>query len=99
VRYPKAFLFTAARNAAFDLFRRRRARPTEAVTELVALTVLEERPEVGEQLDQSYELEVLADAVPRPPAACVIRRRFSSPPRAMSPSISSAAAARSRPRP
>ena len=31
VRYPKAFLFTAARNAAFDLFRRRGAKPTEAL--------------------------------------------------------------------
>ena len=63
VRYPKAFLFTAARNAAFDLFRRRGAKPTEAVTDLVELTVLEDIPGVGEQMDQSYELEVLADAV------------------------------------
>jgi RNA polymerase sigma-70 factor (ECF subfamily) len=78
VRYPKAFLFTAARNAAFDLFRRRRARPTEAVTELVALTVLEDRPGVGEQLDQSYELEVLADAVRALPDRCrqVIMLRY-----------------------
>jgi DNA-directed RNA polymerase specialized sigma24 family protein len=30
VRYPKAFLFTAARNAALDLFRRRGAKATEA---------------------------------------------------------------------
>jgi RNA polymerase sigma-70 factor (ECF subfamily) len=47
VRYPKAFLFTAARNAAFDLFRRRGAKPTEAVTDLVELTVLEDRPGWG----------------------------------------------------
>jgi RNA polymerase sigma factor (sigma-70 family) len=70
VRYPKAFLFTAARNAAFDLFRRRGAKPTEAVTDLVELTVLEDRPGVGEQLDQSYELEVLADAVRALPERC-----------------------------
>jgi hypothetical protein len=63
VRYPKAFLFTAARNVAFDLFRRRGAKPTEAVTDLVELTLLEDRPGVGELIDQSYELEVLADAV------------------------------------
>jgi RNA polymerase sigma factor (sigma-70 family) len=78
VRYPKAFLFTAARNAAFDLFRRRGAKPTEAVTDLVELTVLEDRPEVGEQIDQSYELEVLADAVHALPDRCrqVIMLRY-----------------------
>ena len=78
VRDPKAFLFTAARNAAFDLFRRRGAKPTEAVTDLVELTVLEEMPGVGEQMDQSYELEVLADAVRALPDRCrqVIMLRY-----------------------
>jgi len=78
VRYPKAFLFTAARNVAFDLFRRRGAKPTEAVTDLVELTVLEDIPGVGEQMDQSYELEVLADAVRALPDRCrqVIMLRY-----------------------
>lgn len=78
VRYPKAFLFTAARNAAFDLFRRRGAKPTEAVTDLLEVTVLEERPEVGQLLDQSYELDVLADAVRALPDRCrqVIMLRY-----------------------
>lgn len=78
VRYPKAFLFTAARNIAFDLFRRRGAKPTEAVTDLVELTVLEERPGAGEQIDQGYELEVLADAVRALPDRCrqVIMLRY-----------------------
>jgi RNA polymerase sigma-70 factor (ECF subfamily) len=78
VRYPKAFLFTAARNAAFDLFRRRGAKPTEAVTDLVELTVLEDIPGVGEQMDQSYELDVLADAVRALPDRCrqVIMLRY-----------------------
>jgi len=78
VRYPKAFLFTAARNAAFDLFRRRGAKPTEVVTDLVELTVLEEMPGVGEQMDQCYEFEVLADAVRALPDRCrqVIMLRY-----------------------
>jgi RNA polymerase sigma-70 factor (ECF subfamily) len=78
VRYPKAFLFTAARNVAFDLFRRRGAKPTEAVTDLVELTVLEDRPGAGELIDQSYELEVLADAVRALPDRCrqVIMLRY-----------------------
>ncbi len=78
VRHPKAFLFTAARNAAFDLFRRRGAKPTEAVTDLVELTVLEDRPEVGEQIDESREREVLADAVRALPERCrqVIMLRY-----------------------
>ena len=78
VRYPKAFLFTAARNVAFDLFRRRGAKPTEAVTDLVELTILEEIPGVGEQMDQSYEREVLADAVRALPDRCrqVIMLRY-----------------------
>ncbi|MSU53197.1 MAG: RNA polymerase sigma factor [Opitutaceae bacterium] len=78
VRYPKAFLFTAARNVAFDLFRRRGAKLTEAVTDLVELTIMEDRPGVGEQMDQSYELEVLADAVRALPDRCrqVIMLRY-----------------------
>jgi RNA polymerase sigma factor (sigma-70 family) len=70
VRYPKAFLFTAARNAAFDLFRRRRASPTEAVTDHTELTALAEQPDAAEQVDQRYELEVLADAVRALPDRC-----------------------------
>jgi len=70
VRYPKAFLFTAARNAAFDLFRRRRAHPTESVTDHAELTVLAEQPDAAEQVDQRYELEVLADAVRALPDRC-----------------------------
>ncbi len=70
VRYTRALLFTAARNAAFDLFRRRGARPTEAVTESVERSVLAEQPGAAEQVDQRYELEVLADAVRALPDRC-----------------------------
>jgi DNA-directed RNA polymerase specialized sigma24 family protein len=63
VRYPKAFLFTAARNAAFDLFRRRRAHPTESINDRAELVVLDAQPSAAEALDPRYELEVLAEAV------------------------------------
>ena len=78
VRYPKAFLFTAARNAAFDLFRRRRAHPTESVNEQTELVVLDAQPSAAEALDQRYELEVLADAVRALPDRCrqVIMLRY-----------------------
>lgn len=78
VRYPKAFLFTAARNAAFDLFRRRRAHPTESVTDQTELVALDEQPSAAEALDQRYELEVLADAVRSLPDRCrqVIMLRY-----------------------
>ena len=70
VRFAKAFLFTTARNAALDFFRRRSVLPMEQVTDFKELSVLEEPPGVGEKIDQSYELEVLADAVRALPDRC-----------------------------
>ncbi|MCX6954184.1 MAG: sigma-70 family RNA polymerase sigma factor, partial [Verrucomicrobia bacterium] len=78
VRYPRAFLFTAARNAAFDLFRRRRAQPTESVNDQTELIALEAHPGAAEAIDQQFELEVLADAVRSLPDRCrqVIMLRY-----------------------
>lgn len=78
VRYPKAFLFTAARNAAFDLFRRRRAHPTESVNDQTELIVLDAEPSAPDAIHQRYELEVLADAVRALPDRCrqVIMLRY-----------------------
>ena len=78
VRHPRAFLFTAARNAAYDLFRRRGAKPTEVVTEAIELTALSEQPGPAEQFDQRLELEVLSEAVRSLPERCrqVIMLRY-----------------------
>ena len=78
VRYPKALLFTTARNAALDLFRRRRTTPLHTVAEGAELTLLDEQPGYAEQGEQAYRLEVLADAVRALPDRCrqVIMLRY-----------------------
>lgn len=70
VRYPKALLFTTARNAALDCFRRRRAAPLHTVAEGAELTLLDDQPGPAELGEQAYRLEVLADAVRALPDRC-----------------------------
>jgi RNA polymerase sigma factor (sigma-70 family) len=69
VRYAKALLFTTARNAALDLFRRRRV-PHESVTDFKELAVLDEQPNVAELVGQKQELDILAEAVQSLPDRC-----------------------------
>ncbi len=78
VRYARALLFTTARNAAIDFFRRRRVLPMETVTDCKELSVLEEQPGVAERVDQQHELDVLTDAVRALPDRCrqVIMLRY-----------------------
>jgi RNA polymerase sigma factor (sigma-70 family) len=78
VRFAKAFLFTTARNAALDLFRRRRVQPLEPITDFRELRVLEEQPDAAAIVDQRQELEILADAVRALPDRCrqVIMLRY-----------------------
>jgi RNA polymerase sigma factor (sigma-70 family) len=70
VRHARALLFVTARNAALDLFRRRRAQSLRAETGPWELSVLEEQPGAADQVDQRYELEVLAEAVRALPERC-----------------------------
>jgi RNA polymerase sigma factor (sigma-70 family) len=70
VRFIKAFLFTTARNAAFDLFRRRKIIGWEAITDFRELSVLEERPNAAEAASQQQELEILSEALRTLPERC-----------------------------
>jgi RNA polymerase sigma-70 factor (ECF subfamily) len=63
VRYARALLFTTARNAALDLFRRKKVVSMEAITDFTESTVLEEAPDVSQSLARQEELDLLAEAV------------------------------------
>ncbi len=78
LRHPRAFLFTAARNAALDFFRRRKHAPTESITHSEAANVVEESAHVAEAVCQQQELQILADAVQTLPHRCrqVIMLRY-----------------------
>ena len=70
ISYVKAFLFSTARNLAFDLFRRRRVVAIDGVANLNELPVLDEKLEVGEALDRQLELDLLAESVRSLPERC-----------------------------
>jgi len=70
IRYARALLFTTARNAALDLFRRRRAMPLAAIGDYQELTVLDESPGVPDLVGRQQELEILAEAVRALPDRC-----------------------------
>jgi RNA polymerase sigma factor (sigma-70 family) len=77
VRYARALLFTTARNAALDLFRRRRV-PLEMVTDDLELAVLDEQLDAADLVGQQQELDILAEAVRALPDRCrqVIMLRY-----------------------
>jgi RNA polymerase sigma-70 factor (ECF subfamily) len=66
----RAFLFTTARNAAIDLFRRRRGGAHDEITEFAALPLLEEVPTLGEAVEREQRLEVLLEAILALPERC-----------------------------
>jgi RNA polymerase sigma factor (sigma-70 family) len=70
VSYVKAFLFTTARNAALDFFRRRKVVSIEPVADLAQLSVLEEGPDAAEAVSKQQELELLSAAVRSLPDRC-----------------------------
>lgn len=70
VRSPRGLLFTMARNAAYDLFRRRGPAANDPVTENEASRVLDETPGTAEVVSRRQEIELLADAIKALPERC-----------------------------
>lgn len=70
VSYAKAFLFTTARNAALDFFRRRKVVAIDGLADLAELSVIEDRPDASESLNKQQELAMLAEAVRGLPERC-----------------------------
>jgi len=70
IAYARAFLFATARNAALDLFRRRRIVSIEPMPDLSELNVVEDAPDAAEAACKQQELDLLAEAVRRLPERC-----------------------------
>lgn len=70
VRYAKAFLFTTARNAVLDLFRRDRVVAFDRVAEVERLAVIEDAPSAPDAVNRQQELALLAEAIRALPERC-----------------------------
>lgn len=70
LRSTKSYLFATARNAAFDIFRRRKIVAIDGVAEMDLLPVFEDRPGVSEAVCQDQELQMLAEAIQALPERC-----------------------------
>lgn len=70
VRFPRAFLFTTARNMALDTLRRMGRVSLEAMTPLNESLLMEPSRDPAESLLRHQELELLAEAVADLPQRC-----------------------------
>jgi RNA polymerase sigma factor (sigma-70 family) len=59
----KAFLFRVARNVTLDLLRHGRRSPIDVVGDLEALSVIEDKPGVADQVSTAEKLTLLAEAI------------------------------------
>ena len=66
----KSFLFTTARNIAFDLLRRRERATTDVLPDVSALLLLDEIPDAGTRFAYQEQVELLADAFDHLPPRC-----------------------------
>jgi RNA polymerase sigma-70 factor (ECF subfamily) len=70
VRSPRGLLFTMARNAAHDLFRRRGTAAVTPLSETELRAVPDEQPGTAEVVSRAQEVELLADAIEALPERC-----------------------------
>lgn len=70
LRSAKAYLFTTARNVAFDFFRRRKIIAIDSIAEIELLPVFEDRPGIAEAICHDQELQLLAEAIQALPERC-----------------------------
>jgi RNA polymerase sigma factor (sigma-70 family) len=70
ISYAKAFLFTTARNAALDFFRRRKVVSIDSVGDMHELSVLEDSPDAAETVNKQQELDLLSQAIQTLPDRC-----------------------------
>ncbi len=71
--HPKAFLFTTARNAAIDLFRRRHVHPHDSLADsegLIELPLLDTPLTIAETLERRQRREALTAALSALPERC-----------------------------
>lgn len=67
---PRAYLFTVARNAAYDVFRRNRSLSLEEIQEREQLPLVEETADAAEIACRAQEIDLLADAIQALPSRC-----------------------------
>ena len=70
IRSGRAFVFAAARNAALDLFRRRRIVTMEPLAESGPASVLDDGVDVAETVSRHEELALLREAIRSLPERC-----------------------------
>ena len=70
LRSIRAFLFTTARNAAVDLYRRRQVVTIDGVANFESIPVLEDKPDAFESLCHEQERDLLAEAIESLPDRC-----------------------------
>jgi RNA polymerase sigma factor (sigma-70 family) len=70
VRNPKSYVFSVARNAAIDQFRRPRTVVADPLASREMLSVAEDRPGALESMSRVQELEILREAIDALPRRC-----------------------------
>ncbi len=70
IQSAKSFLFRVARNLALDTLRHSRRSPVDAVTDLSALFVIDDRPDAAALAARQQEIDLLVEAIDALPARC-----------------------------